>query len=68
MRAELAELLEVYGRHWMITGPCLDGGWYAAPRHDQAAPRVLAATLTELGHNLHTREHGDQGTRVSPPE
>jgi hypothetical protein len=58
VRAELTELLQVYDRRWMVTGPCLDGGWYAAPRFDQTAPRVLGATLAELRRNLHAREHG----------
>jgi hypothetical protein len=44
LRTELIELLQIYQRRWVVTGPCLDGGWYAAPRHDQTAParaRVL---------------------------
>jgi hypothetical protein len=57
LRAELTELLQIYQRRWVVTGPCLDGGWYAAPRHDQAAPRVLASSLAELGRNLHDHEH-----------
>lgn len=57
LRAELIELLQIYQRRWVVTGPCLDGGWYAASRRDQTAPRVLASSLTELGRNLHAHEH-----------
>jgi hypothetical protein len=54
--AELTALLRVYGDRWVPIGPCLDGGWYAAPRHDRGGPRVLGSTLAELGRNLHDRE------------
>jgi hypothetical protein len=57
LRAELTDLLQVYERRWVISGPCLAGDWYAAPRHDQTAPRVLAPSLTELARELHAREH-----------
>jgi hypothetical protein len=56
--AELTELLRVYGDRWVPIGPCLDGGWYAAPRHDRGGPRVLGRSLTDLGRNLHNREQG----------
>jgi hypothetical protein len=57
LRTELIELLQIYQRRWVVTGPCLDGGWYAAPRHDQTAPRVLASSLADLRRNLHAHEH-----------
>jgi glycosyltransferase A (GT-A) superfamily protein (DUF2064 family) len=57
LRTELIALLQIYQRRWVVTGPCLDGGWYAALRHDQTAPRLLASSLAELRCGLHTHEH-----------
>lgn len=58
LMAELTELLRVYGSRWVPIGPCLDGGWYAAPRHDRGGARVLGSNLADLSQNLHIREHG----------
>jgi hypothetical protein len=57
--AELTELLGIYGDRWVPIGPCLDGGWYAAPRHDRGGARVQGSNLAELRRNLHAREHGE---------
>jgi hypothetical protein len=35
-RTELAEALRAHQDNWLITGPCLDGGWYAIPRHNRS--------------------------------
>jgi hypothetical protein len=51
-RDELDALLDRHGRHWVVVGPCLDGGWYAWPRTDDTAPRVLAPTLAQLDAKL----------------
>jgi hypothetical protein len=51
-RAELDELVHVYGQRWVITGPCLDGCWYAVLRHDRAGTRVLARSLAEMDRRL----------------
>jgi hypothetical protein len=57
--AELAELLRICGERWVPIGPCLDGGWYAAPRHDRGGARVQGSNLAELRRNLHARERGE---------
>jgi hypothetical protein len=51
-RPELDAVLDRHGRRWVIVGPCLDGGWYAWPRGQDTAPRVLARTLAELDGKL----------------
>ena len=56
--AELTALLRTYGDRWVPIGPCLDGGWYAAPRRDRGGTRVLGTSLADLSQNLHAREHG----------
>jgi hypothetical protein len=53
---ELAELLRVYGDRWVPIGPCLDGGWYAAPR--QTGVASASTSLADLCCNLDAREHG----------
>jgi hypothetical protein len=55
--AELAAVLQTHGKRWVIIGPCLDGGWYAAPRQDRGGARVPGTNLADLDRNLHAREH-----------
>jgi hypothetical protein len=50
------EAIQVLQQRWMIVGPCLDGGYYAWPRGDDNAPRVLAGDLDELATKIKERE------------
>jgi hypothetical protein len=55
LRAQMDALLNEHGSCWHVVGPCLDGGWYAWPRGDVLAPRVMAASLAELAIKLKER-------------
>jgi hypothetical protein len=55
--AELTSTLRTHGKRWVIIGPCLDGGWYAAPRLDRGGACVSGTSLADLDHNLHAHEH-----------
>ncbi|MGH3158982.1 MAG: hypothetical protein ACRDNF_20750 [Streptosporangiaceae bacterium] len=55
---ELPEVIRVLQARWMIVGPCLDGGYYAWPRGDDNAPRVLARDLDELATKIKERDGG----------
>ena len=52
----MPEAIRVLQQRWMIVGPCLDGGYYAWPRGDDNAPRVLARDLDELATKIKERE------------
>jgi hypothetical protein len=52
-----AEIRDIQTR-WHIVGPCLDGDYYAWPRGDDNAPRVLASDLAELAVKIKEREGG----------
>jgi hypothetical protein len=54
--AEMPEVIRGYQLRWWIVGPCLDGGYYAWPRGDDNAPRVLARDADELAAKLAQRE------------
>jgi hypothetical protein len=55
LRKELDALLDECGAQWHVVGPCPDRSWYAWPRRDDRAARVMAASLAELAVKL--KEH-----------
>jgi hypothetical protein len=55
VRQDLDALIDQHGAQWHVVGPCLDGSWYAWPRGQDNAPRVLAASLPDLGVALKER-------------
>jgi hypothetical protein len=57
LRAELAAVLREHQARWVIVGPCLDGGWYAAPRRDRGGARVPGRTLADLAGRLRDQGH-----------
>ena len=61
---ELTAFLRAHGDHWVVTGPCLDGDWYATPRRDRGGSRLLAPTLAALHGKVCQR---NQRFRVADP-
>jgi hypothetical protein len=56
-RTNLIQALHAHQDRWLITGPCLDGGWYAIPRHDKSQLWPTGSTLPDLTHTLDQHRH-----------